>query len=75
MAPAGARRYLCPMADNPYLAHLKREREQCESMLASLESADLLSGVSPEYHNARIQFLRRQVRDLTEAIYTEEALF
>jgi len=63
------------MADNPYLDHLKHERERCESMLAALESGDLLSGVSPEYHEARIQFMRRQIADLTSAIYTEGATF
>ena len=44
-------------------------------MLATLLRGELLSGVSQEFHEARIQFMRRQVADLTTAIYAEEALF
>ena len=62
------------MVDNAYLDFMRRERDQCASMLASLDSGKLLSGVSPKLHEARVNFMRRQIADLTTAIAAEEAL-
>lgn len=62
------------MTNKRYLSHLKDEKARCEAMLETLESGKLLSGVSEEFHSARIHFMKRHVADLEVAIAAEEAL-
>lgn len=60
------------MADNPYLEHMRHQRDECESILAALERDELLSGASPQFHQGRVRFMRRQIEGLTTAITAEE---